>query len=614
MFCITRITLVLLSLSLVSTTTFAQVEQNNLVPLLSGSEQQKVKKAEILIGKGKEIESEADKLKSAGSGDKELAKSEKKYNLKRLEASQFYQKGYYDLFNILKENVGEFWKKNKTVGNSLSEIKNKEDKANELFRKAKSLRKVAEDLAYPDEKLVKIIEAENNETEAIETMVKVLYAYLNNPIAYDVLKQQDTKPAAETTKKSDIIELRDTAKMSQKDSILTVKHLPVETKKDSISANKPVRKVPVTSSKDSSIALQQVTVIANKDTTKTPAIKNVNSQSEKVKEKSVSTPVENTKSLKDTSSLYNMITVNEDQIDMFNKFLQTEYPKDYENYIIDFQKLNYSNVDSMKAAWYKYLYANNETQTTVASGSTSKDSVIIATRVTKKEKNANTIAKVSKETNNKENSTKNKVNTPAKEVKQNLEPLEPATGFVYRVQISACRIPLDVASQKSVYNGELTIVELNEDKWYKYAIGEFNTYKKARQLRNKINVPGAFVIAYLNGKRIQILTSMTGHSEYSRMSTPESSNVADLVFKVQISASKRPLNKNYLQNIYSGSKVVEEISEDGWYKYVITMGNSFKEAKKFIETENIPGAFISAEFKGQKTELNEALKLLRKSK
>lgn len=620
MFCITRITLSLVLLSFLYSTTVAQVKQSNLNPLLPANEQQRIKKAEILIGKGKGIETEADKIKNSGSGDKEMAKNEKKYNLKRLEASQFYQKGYYDLFIILKDNIADFWKKNKSNSKILADLKNKEDKANELFRKAKSLRKVADDLAYPDEKLVKILEAEDNEKEAIETMIKVLYAYLNNPIAYDVLKQQDLKAETEETNKVDEATKIDSTVVTQKDSIVMVKSMPVAGKKDSVVYVKSKKQIPLSSPEDSTIQLQQVIVVANEDTTKkaiNPPILKVDSQAENIKNRPESEPNTNIISNKDTSSLYNMVSINEDQVDMFNKFLQTEYPKDYENYIIDFQKMDYGNVDSMKSAWYKYLYADKETPpTSISSSSSPKDSVIIAVNDIKTAKNASSIAKTTSSSYDKQKITKNVTQpiTSQKEGKESMVPTEPATGFVFRVQISACRIPLDSESQKSVYNGELGITELNEDKWYKYAIGEFATYKKARELRDKVNIPGAFVIAYLNGKRIKILTAMTGHSEYSRMSAPESSHVADLIFKVQISASKVPLNKKYIENIYSGSYVVNEIKEDGWYKYVITIGNSFKEAKRIVEAENIPGAFITADYHGKRIELKEALRLLRKSR
>jgi hypothetical protein len=54
---------------------------------------------------------------------------------------------------------------------------------------------------------------------------------------------------------------------------------------------------------------------------------------------------------------------------------------------------------------------------------------------------------------------------------------------------------------------------------------------------------------------------------------------------------------------------VEENLEDGWYKYSIITGPSLAAAKKFVETENIPGAFITSYLGGKKIDLKDALKL-----
>jgi hypothetical protein len=142
-------------------------------------------------------------------------------------------------------------------------------------------------------------------------------------------------------------------------------------------------------------------------------------------------------------------------------------------------------------------------------------------------------------------------------------------------------------------------MELNEDNWYKYAIGEFPTYADAKRLKDNLNVPGAFVIAYLNGKRIKILQSKV----------PDVSYGENVTFKVQIAASKTPLNENYVRNIYAGEKKVDENLEDGWYKYTINMGSALRDAKNFIEREDIPGAFITSYMGNTKVELREAIKM-----
>jgi hypothetical protein len=603
--------------------THAQVGKDNLTPLLSSSDQNKVKKIDATFEKGKAVEEKAQALKE----------NEKKYNLKRLEASQYYQSSNNDMINLMKDNIERFWKKNKTASIQPT-VKNNEDKAYEMARKARSLRYVAEDLTYPNEKLIKIIEAEEVEKEAIDIFIKVLYTYLNYPIDYNVVsatqpvvneeKTQPVKPATEKPLK----------KQSKKE---VVEYIPEPQKKDSV-------------------------------------------------------PVQQTKFIekKDTSSLYSIIEVKEDQIDKFNKFLEDSFPNKYENYVINFDKLDYSDVESLKKAWHDYIFVdrpayeytptevalndstanidiaavnnnakkiegtksgqsvnkptntktstgtqkqetfNNPKNTTKTSNLSSGDKNVSDNKTsdiqaggeknkdlqTSEDTKSKSLAKESKSTNkqsvNEKSSIKQKTGNDSKfqtdsqlvsnkgsnTENQNIT----SKGFIYRVQILACRIPIDAKSIESVYNGEQKVQELFEDNWYKYVIGEYSSYTDAKSVKQQVNVPGAFVIAYLNGKRIKILKPTSGFTQYQ--------TDANVNFKVQIAASKKPLSKKYLNNIYlDNNNNVEELLEDEWYKYSISFGPDLNSALKFIESQNIPGAFITSYLGNNKIELKEALKL-----
>ncbi len=169
------------------------------------------------------------------------------------------------------------------------------------------------------------------------------------------------------------------------------------------------------------------------------------------------------------SSLYGKIGIGEDQIDVFNKFLKKQYPAKYKNYLIDFKELDYNDVNSLRDAWYKYLY-----------GYILEDSSKIV-------------------------NTTNKSNQPGDSNEKLKLTVKPDTGkFIFKVQIAACRIHLDENTLRAIYNGPERIIELYEENWYKYAISKSPTYLMARKIRDNIKVEGAFVIAYLNGTRIKI--------------------------------------------------------------------------------------------------------------
>jgi hypothetical protein len=75
---------------------------------------------------------------------------------------------------------------------------------------------------------------------------------------------------------------------------------------------------------------------------------------------------------------------------------------------------------------------------------------------------------------------------------------------------------MQIQEQHSIFSGTEKINESLEDGWFKYTIGSFNTYQAARSFRNELKskVKGIFVIAYYNGKRIKITTTLIQTNNY----------------------------------------------------------------------------------------------------
>jgi len=78
--------------------------------------------------------------------------------------------------------------------------------------------------------------------------------------------------------------------------------------------------------------------------------------------------------------------------------------------------------------------------------------------------------------------------------------------LVFRVQIAAMSKPLTKAALKRLYSGPLKTEMIMDktDKLYKYTVGDFKDYNEAKAFRAKLNNPQAFVIAFREGKRIDI--------------------------------------------------------------------------------------------------------------
>jgi hypothetical protein len=174
--------------------------------------------------------------------------------------------------------------------------------------------------------------------------------------------------------------------------------------------------------------------------------------------------------LKDTTqkatNIYVLLRISESNVDNFNEFLKKRYPDKVENYLINFQEIYDAVIDSLHNEWHKYLYSGKIAPDTLKS--------------------------------------------EPKSIKQIGNNLSNENNFVYKVQIAASRALINNLQLKNIYNGDEEITETYEDNWYKYTIGAFQTYREACLLRDRVKtkVKKAFVIAYINKKRIDSLENI----------------------------------------------------------------------------------------------------------
>jgi hypothetical protein len=81
-------------------------------------------------------------------------------------------------------------------------------------------------------------------------------------------------------------------------------------------------------------------------------------------------------------------------------------------------------------------------------------------------------------------------------------------GIYYRVQLAATHRIIDPLSNYKKYNLDRPVLLEFHDGWYKYSIGSFEKYSDAQAYRDMLvtskRIRGAFVVAYENGKRIEV--------------------------------------------------------------------------------------------------------------
>jgi hypothetical protein len=315
-------------------------------------------------------------------------------------------------------------------------------------------------------------------------------------------------------------------------------------------------------------------------------------------------------------------------IDKFNKFMKEKYPTNYENYIVDFSALDFSDVNSLKNAWDKYLYGNtqNEELNLAQNDSNKSDSLATATNqnadslkvnaemnlAEKGNKNSAEVStakkqsEVNKNTTSSVKSKKWKIKRSATDYSQGdtsvianksessnkYSKYEGTNGFQYRVQIVASRVPMTNDGLRLIYNGAEQPEENYENEWYKYSIGPFSSFAEARQFRGDCGVKGAFVVAFVNGKKINPNRDLVVSNDNSNSFT-NFSKEADLIYKVQVAACRNEMPDDELKKVYENSAQLEKSFEDNWYKYLIDCGNDYNQACILLRNLRIPGAFIA---------------------
>ncbi len=82
------------------------------------------------------------------------------------------------------------------------------------------------------------------------------------------------------------------------------------------------------------------------------------------------------------------------------------------------------------------------------------------------------------------------------------------TGIYYRVQLAAASRFSDANAAFAAFNLSRPVLVERHDGLYKYTVGSFGTYSQASDFRDTVlsrGISGAFVVAYSNGRRINVM-------------------------------------------------------------------------------------------------------------
>ncbi len=170
---------------------------------------------------------------------------------------------------------------------------------------------------------------------------------------------------------------------------------------------------------------------------------------------------------------------------------------------------------------------------------------------------------------------------------------KPEINIEYRVQVAAV---FGGTTSKRMLQRKLRLNdEIKEDpykKSYRYTVGSFKTYGEAAQYRALLNVRGAYVVVFKNGKYI-------GQLENTNADVMDKDGLFDngITYKIQLAASKnRPYSISKLAYKYDfdDNKIMEDKTSSGWYQYSIGKFQTIKDAKEYLNEikHKIPAAYI----------------------
>ena len=178
----------------------------------------------------------------------------------------------------------------------------------------------------------------------------------------------------------------------------------------------------------------------------------------------------------------------------------------------------------------------------------------------------------------------------------------PWPGVTFTVQIAASkkRVPTTTMADKFDLSG---IVNLNQgDGWYRYSIGNYVKYWRAREYRNILatrnSIDDAFVVAYKNGERLTLsqLVNYNFNADEKDLIVEKIRPAESQTFSIQIMATRNgSISSTSIREMYGVDAEVYKEHLNGWYKYCVGNFESYQEAAKLrnkLKIRGVKDAFI----------------------
>ncbi|MBN2274979.1 MAG: hypothetical protein JXR41_10080 [Bacteroidales bacterium] len=487
---------------------------------------------------------------------KKVEKLEEQARGKITEASVFYQKGHEIKYGVYKTYIEKFWSDYEGDGSAYVNAKLIEEQSNDFYFQALTNRTEANKMPDGNEKIQKLNQATDLENQAIDKQITALGLY------YDI----DLEEA-------------------------TAEGLPAPVDEyEPYQAETPVAEQPAEIYQPD---ITGQTELSQPDEHYEPVVEK---EPEAAKPEVQYQPYATVQPETATSD---QVVINQQMIDMYNRYVISQGRPEDSVPTTGFANVSAFEIEKILDLWNAFLSRSVTEEAQLPQPT----AVIDTTAPVFAEETAPALPEIKPE---QQEITEEQVAIVDNERQAQQIPSDDK--IIYRVQVAANKTELSQGALQRIYYGNKSVEMLEENGWYKYSVGDFNTYAEANKFRKSSGVKNAFIVAYRQGKRFMPgISEKTDLTAESMAPTGEGNMPAGLIFRIQVAAARAQLTKEQLTRIYAGAYAVEVIEEDGWYKYQLFGVRLYSDAIRILKDIPVKGAFISAYEDGNLTNLYKAV-------
>jgi len=167
----------------------------------------------------------------------------------------------------------------------------------------------------------------------------------------------------------------------------------------------------------------------------------------------------------------------------------------------------------------------------------------------------------------------------------------------FRIQIAASKVPLSLQKLRQIYPKNVQINNEKDGEWYKYTVGEYDSYQAAWDSKVKMNIQGTFVSAYKEGKRVKNIAEVTSANSYNNLQVNSNNSQTNInsdgtEYRIQIAMSRLPADDLQIKKLNPTTETVKTYRSDGFYKYTIGSFNSEQNAVDYKNKNNLTKAIV----------------------